>query len=381
MLVYRSAVAAATSACALLAGCSDPAEPTDLRSQSSGPPNVTTVMVMSDLVSSVDPNVPGLARLIETATHCRTGDDKRPGLVGLPNFTTTQVCPDDLSQPSSSESVAEGAPPVWYARVVFDKLLDPDIEDLVVQPNGDTTGTIAKTLPVVLRCGVTKVVDVPYDGYYVPNGNRISWPLGPALYIAPLSATSVPTGAQCELQLRDIVQNKLGQSVPDDQRTFNFKIADMAFRFSVPDPTDSPDGSHFQDIDTPVKFYWTAALAVGANGVIDPTAIKITKGPNLNASATSDGDADPAVCNGTGGTAVPASDIETAPDGTDAESTALIMDLDTKGGGAAHLWDPQTTYRIQFTADAKASPSQGGAAGAMPSDYDLCFHTAAAAPM
>src|SRR5512133_3554345 len=179
MFVYdaaRSAVAVATLAGALLAGCADPEEPTDLRSQDSGPPNVTTVTVMSDLISSVDPNVPGLPRLIETATHCRTGDDKRPGLVGLPNFTTTQVCPETLSQPAELENLAEGAPPSWFVRVVFDKLLDPNVEDLVPQldtmgnPTGVTIGTFADTQPVKLLCGLgNTLTPVPYNGYYVPN--------------------------------------------------------------------------------------------------------------------------------------------------------------------------------------------------------------------
>jgi len=373
---WRSAVAA----CMLLAGCSDPEEPTDLRSQNSGPPNVTTVTVMSDLASSSDPGIAGLPRLIETATHCRTDDAKRPGIVGLPDFSTTQVCPDDLSQPADTENAAEGAPPSWFVRVVFDKLLDPNIEDLVTTDSG-TIGTLVHTQPVALRCGLGSLVDVAYDGYYIPNGNRVSWPLGPALYIAPLSPTSVPTGAQCELTLKDNVKSKVGRQVPDDQRTYTFTIAPMQLRFSVPAAT---DGAATMDIDTPVQLFWTAAMASG------PAAadIKITKGPNLNAGATSDGDADPAICDGSAGTAVADADIETAPapvppdtdPTTVTESLALILDLDTKGNGAPHRWEPQTTYRIAFTPTAKVAPTQGGADG-MLADVTLCFHTGAAAPM
>ncbi len=118
---------AALSAGALLVGCAVPDLPTDLRKD--GPPNVTTVTVMSDLRTGVDPGFPqgplDLSRLIETATHCRINDEKRPGLVGLPTQKTTQVCPDDLGMPSPAEGSAEAAPPNWFVRVVFDKLLDP----------------------------------------------------------------------------------------------------------------------------------------------------------------------------------------------------------------------------------------------------------------
>src|SRR5689334_11435625 len=96
MLDYRSTVAAvlfAGSAGVLLVGCAKPDQPTDLRT--GGPPDVTSVVVMSDLRTGVDPNPPPLSRLIESATHCRLNDVKRPGLVGMPDFSTYQVCPDD----------------------------------------------------------------------------------------------------------------------------------------------------------------------------------------------------------------------------------------------------------------------------------------------
>jgi hypothetical protein len=380
MLVYRSTVAAGTLACALLVGCSDPDLPTDLRT--SGPPNVTTVTVLTDLKTAVDPSPPRIPRLIESATYCRVGDEKRPSLVGLPGRATTQVCPENLSAASETQGTAEGAPPNWFVRVVFDKLLDPSVEELtpVLDAMGNPTtvmmGTLINTQPVTLKCNGA---DVPYNGYYVPNGNSVSWPLGPALFIQPLATAyaTLPTGAGCEVAIKDMVHNKKGEPVPTDQRTYTFKIAPMKLRFSSPDPTDdgANDGSLALDPDVPVQFFWTASLKT----TIAPADIKIFQAPNLNAG-TGDGTADPAVCAG-GGTAVPTTDIETAPDGTGAATTSLVMDLDTAADANTHAWLPKTTYRIEFATTAKASPKQGGADGTIPAGFKLCFHTTAPAPM
>jgi hypothetical protein len=374
MLVYRSTVATATFAGALLVGCTAPDQPTDLRID--GPPNVTTVTVMSDLRTSVDPVTPGLGgRLIESATFCRLGDEKRPGLVGLPDISTTQVCPDEIDAPSKTQGSAEGAPPNWFARVVFDKLLDPTVEDLIPQldammkPTGVMLGTLVNTQPVTLKCNG---VDVAYNGYYVPNGNRISWPLGPALFVAPLSAVGVPTGATCEVGIKDMVHNKDGESVPTDQRSYTFKIAPMTLRFSSPDPTDDDPGKIELAAKSPVKFYWTAAFTT----MPDPTQIKIFEAPNTAAH-----DADTSICD-TGGAAVLSTDIVTAPNGTGATTTALIMNLSVKTADPMVSWKPDTTYRVEFVANgAKITPKQGGADGTFPgpADYKLCFHTPAPA--
>src|SRR5262249_29118517 len=144
------------------------------------------------------PVSPSLSRLPETATYCRAGDVKRPGLVGLPDFTTTEACPETLADPADTNGTAQGVPPVWYARVVFDELLDPNVEELGPDPNDPTItiGSIKNTKPVSLKCGG---VDVPYDGYYAPNGNKVSWPLGPNIFVTPDDPTSVKTGQSCEL--------------------------------------------------------------------------------------------------------------------------------------------------------------------------------------
>jgi hypothetical protein len=370
MLVDRSMVVATISAGALFAGCADPDLPTDLRKH--GPPNVTTVTVMSDLRTGVDPGFPqgpsDLSRLIESATHCRINDEKRPGLVDLPTLRTTQVCPDDLSRASLTEGSAEAAPPDWFVRIVFDKLLDPNVEDLVPQldanmkPTGVMLGTLVNTQPVTLTCNGA---DVPYDGYYVPNGNRVSWPLGPALFVQPLSAMSVPTGATCEVGIKDIVHNKKGESVPADQRSFTFNIAPMKLRFSVPDPSVDAPSTIALDPQSPVKFYWTAAFTT----MPDPAEIKIFEGPN-----TAEDMADTTVCDA-GGTPIAATDIATSASGTTPDTTALIMNLNLKSPGPMLAWKPNTTYRIEFGANAKITPKQGGAEGTFPAGYRLCFHT------
>jgi len=411
MLVYRSTVAAAMFAGVLLVGCSDPDLPTDLRKD--GPPDVTTVTVMSDPISGIDPGLNTISRLIETATYCRLGDNKRPGLVGLPSITTTQVCPDDLTQPSLTDGTAEGTPPSWFVRVVFDMLLDPNIEDLI---NNGTAGSLANTQPVTLQCGPVDgvpLVDVPYDGYYVPNGNRISWPLGPALFIKALDPTSVATGAHCEISIKDIVKNKAGQSVPADQRgPYKFSIAKMVLRLTVPDFTADPAANDQVDPGDPVLLYFTAGLKVPAD--CDPakatnqtctTSIKPTTDlfiyatPNLDDGTTS-GALNPAVCAITAGQAtlppgitqvdpqITHASIMPAPSSGASPTTTsqLVMALDAEGqDDTKPFWAPRTSYVIRFGPDARVSPAQGGPDATFPvtmppspDDFKICFSTTVA---
>jgi len=337
-------------------------------------------MVMSDLLTGIDPSPPALSRLIESATYCRPEDEKRPGLVGLPDSSTTQVCPDDLAKSSDTQGTAEGAPPSWFLRVVFDELLDPNVEDLIpeldamMKPTGTMLGSFANTQPVTLKCrdSAGNSADVLYNGYYVPNGNRVSWPLGPALFVQPVNPLSVQTGAACEIGIKDMVHNKNGQQVPTDQRSFPFKIAPMTLRFSNPDPSDDDPGKIELDPDSPVAFFWTAAFTTMPLA----TEIHIFEGPN---SAKDTGD--PTVC-GSGGTAVASAEIATAPRGAGAATSALVMNLSLNlpVPDDVHAWKPQTTYRVQFGANAKITPKQGGADGTFPTTYNLCFHTTDPAP-
>lgn len=230
MLVHRPRLktqGAVVSTVAMLAlgACTDPAARTDLRPE--GPPDVLAVLVLNDAVSG----------LVESATYCKAGDEKRPSLVGLPDFTTQQICPDELGvQPAE---LTNAAPELWYVRIMFDELLDPSVEDLiaVLDDQGNETGvfngTLRNTQPVILECdiegpsGATRPVAVDYDGYYSPSGNAVTWPLGPSLVIKPLDPTIIPVDTRCQVTIDgEKVRDKSGQPVPPDQRgPFAFKIA------------------------------------------------------------------------------------------------------------------------------------------------------------
>ena len=226
MFVYlpsrgRYALAAAAFA-AVSGGCTDPAQRTDIRSN--GPVNVLAVMIMDDAVN-------GLA---ESATYCRANDDKRPSLVGLPDGSTHQICPADGSL--VMDGVNDAYPQGWFVRIMFDELIDPSIEDLtpILDDNGNPTGTysgsIAGSHPVELKCtGVSgAMVDIPYDGYYSPAGNNITWPVGPSIVVKPNLPATVPTNSKCQVTLNDVIREK-GHSdhdVPADERgPFPFEIA------------------------------------------------------------------------------------------------------------------------------------------------------------
>ena len=217
--------------------CDQPAQNTDLRPE--GPPDVLAVLVMTDPA----------AQLAESATYCRTNDDKRPTTVGLPDFTLSQICDEDPSKPA--DMVTSAYPDGWYVRVMFDELLDPDIEELVEILDPDTgdgtdtfTGTIANTQPVILECESVGggFVEVPYDGYYSPAGNSVTWPLGPALVIKPIEPRAIATNKMCRVTLRDSIVDKSGTAVPADQRgPYPFKIAPIT-AIAI-DPSHDPDGT------------------------------------------------------------------------------------------------------------------------------------------
>lgn len=131
---------------------------------------------------------------------------------------------------------ANAAPQGWQVRIMFDELLDPNVEDIEeVMQNGVLTrfGTLARTQPVTLQCEdrAGAFVDVPYDGYYSPSGNSVTWPVGPSLVIVPIAPGTISVASECRVALKDSVVDKDGTSVPDEQRApgperaYRFKIA------------------------------------------------------------------------------------------------------------------------------------------------------------
>ena len=205
----------------ILGACNDPEQNTGLRPE--GPPDVLAVLVLTDAAT----------QLAESATYCRVGDEKRPTQVGLPDYSLSQICDADPSV--AAPMVTSAYPDGWYVRIMFDELLDPDIEELIEIIDPDTgegtdtyTGTIANTQPVILECESVAggFVEVPYDGYYSPAGNAVTWPLGPALVIKPDEPRAIATNKMCRITLRDNITDKSGNQVPADQRgPFPFKIA------------------------------------------------------------------------------------------------------------------------------------------------------------
>src|SRR5215211_6425160 len=128
MFVIRThAVAAATLGALALGACAVPEQNTDLRPE--GPPEVLAVLVMTDAAG----------QLVEKATYCAVGDEKRPSLVGLPDATTQQVCPEDFGKPADPVNTAY--PDGWYVRIMFDELLDPSIEELTEILDEEGMGT------------------------------------------------------------------------------------------------------------------------------------------------------------------------------------------------------------------------------------------------
>lgn len=231
MLRYRTQGALAVGLGILATGClGEPELKTNLRPE--GPPEVLAVL-------AVDPVLTGH----EGAAFCKyVGadlDDKGPGLV-----QGTQVC-----APLADDFAAEELFPLgWDIRVVFDELLKPDaIEELDCDLDDDGVddeplvceGHIANTRPVTLTCGGT---EINYDGYYYPNGNKESFPVGPAIYVTPDPADlTFPTGTECTITINDVVVDKDGIQVASGagNDTFNLRIQDLALYQT--DPEDAAD--------------------------------------------------------------------------------------------------------------------------------------------
>jgi len=267
-------------------GCGEPDLNTNLRPE--GAPEVLTVMVFSDQLSDFG----GLQ--VELATYCKSGDEKVPTYLGLPDQSVLQVCPEPGTDDPPITMVANADPSSWHVRVVFDELLDPDIEQLTdVATGGDCTDTsdvceghIAAAHPFTLDCGAGAV---DYDGYYSPNGNNVSYPPGPGLVVAP-NGFLVATGSTCNVSLvADTVTDKDGTTVPADQLgPWSFQISLLAILATDPEPVTAPDPNPEEPVDFTPTITFNAPIDLAS---IDATDITLTTsaGAPVAFTVTADG--------------------------------------------------------------------------------------------
>lgn len=357
MFDYRAKALAMASVGALagVAGCDDPVQGTDLRK--AGSPSVIAVTVQTDPAAS---NVN-----YESATYCKLNDVKRPGLVGgllvAGRLVTSQVCPEDLSMPAETDGVAPASPSQWFVRVVFDRLLDPNVEDLIDQlntmgmPTGVKLGSFLMTQPVSLKCGG---VDVPYDGYYVPNGNSQSWPLGPSLFIKPVKTDGVPTGTKCEIALKANVTGKAGEKVEaTDPAKFLFDVA--ALKLLSISPSAGTKAKE-QDSTSEVAFTFNANLKAGT-GAVDPADVVLVSKPNLAGDKP-----DESIC--------AAGAAGTVEDPYTGVSGRVMVVGDNASPDADHALQLGRTYRLELKASATATAKAGGTA-TVSLTKPLCFYT------
>lgn len=364
-MIGRSQGYLAASACVLAFGaCTAPTEHTDLRPD--GPPEVLTVLVSDDTDG---------AGIVETATFCKIGDDKRPGLVPSNPDGPVQVCSDDLSKgvrddsdSADADEVTDTSPVDWYVRLQFDELLNPNIEDLlpIKDPQGNDTGlkkgTLANTRPVTLTCGG---LNIPYDGYYDPSGNAFTWPLGPSLFVAPNDSSKIATGTECEILLNDdVIVDKDGEHVPVDQLgPYKFRIAPLALIATDPAPV-----KDVTKVDTIQKIDPGKPLVLTFNATIDVTSLDATEVTMLEV----------AQCTDTTGTTQAAvvgahkKDMDTID-----KQSIEIRDSAATGMDA---WERSKTYLITFPAGAAVKDVAGGSGVIAPlpgaTDLTICFRTA-----
>jgi hypothetical protein len=259
-----------------IGACGPGNQPSALRPD--GPPEVLTVdLPAPDPRISTGEEAPG--SLIELATFCKTqgpndgakgaGDPQRPGVILTGETYDLTVCPADDTMPV--QPLTNVDPSTWYVRIQFDELLDPSIEDLVPitdangNPTGTSMGTLKNTQPVTLQCasstGQGGMVDIPYDGYYDPSGDSVSYPLGPSLVIQTADPTLVATGSMCQITLKTNIKDKDGNQVPTDQLgPYTWSIGTIAVSAITP-----MDGSMVDPI--------AAGVDLTFNAVIDPTSL------------------------------------------------------------------------------------------------------------
>jgi len=251
----------------IASACGEPELNTSLR-PAGDPENLAVLIYSTDL------SLGGV--VLEQPTYCKGDDEKTPTLIGLPDATAVFLCPEDRS--AVNDAVDNADPLRGQVRIVFDELLDPDIEELIDITDADEDGMpdnpgapctessslceghITNTHPVELTCGER---DIPYDGYYAPNGNSLSYPPGPSLVIVAQDFWA--GGETCEVTINENVVDKDGNPVPANQRgPFSFGVA--AFELVGTDP---PPGPPTPEVENGAE----AAVALIFNNFIDDTSV------------------------------------------------------------------------------------------------------------
>jgi hypothetical protein len=257
MTRYRSQGLLAVGIGLAVAACGEPDLNTNLRPE--GAPEVLALLTQNP----IDWDGNGFT---ETALKCRyvngVRDPKAPAFVGDPITGGSLVCPETQAEFDEGPDHLRSVEPriidgvSWGLRVMFDELLDGDhVEDLIgfddegmEHPcNADDEsceGTLARTQPFTLACGATPT-ELAYDGFYVPNGNNVTFPLGPSLFLRPANIDDLtfPTGSPCKLTMKpEVIIDKDGESVPasdpgvSNNYQIDFKIADLALLLIDPSP-------------------------------------------------------------------------------------------------------------------------------------------------
>ncbi|RMH39544.1 MAG: hypothetical protein D6689_16160 [Deltaproteobacteria bacterium] len=147
----------------------------------------------------------------EAATYCKSGV--------APEKTNGNYCPEE--NPEAVGPITDATPLGLYVRVAFDELLDPSIETLNEQEDGTVLGELDPGAGSIECDGNT----VAWSGFYDPTGSHLTFPAGPALVFNVTDP--VTTGWSCTIALSDMVVDKDGNALGEDDRSFTFQIAPL----------------------------------------------------------------------------------------------------------------------------------------------------------
>jgi hypothetical protein len=257
MLRYRTQGLLAVGLGLFAGGCfGDPDIRTDLRNE--GPPDVLVGMGESLVTAE---QLPFFCRYVNGVR-----DDKTPGFVIDAILGSQTVCPDEQGDFAATDVDPRG----YGIRIMFDELLDGDaVETLDCDEEGICVGSMATTQPVTFTCGATNTA-VDYDGYYIPNGNNTTFPLGPALAIYPASV-DFATGSNCTISMTDAVHDRSGNKVDAAQADVDFTIAALALLGTS--PSDAEDVADREVLDGTAA---TTEVDFAFNAYIDENSIDAT---------------------------------------------------------------------------------------------------------